>query len=252
MSDPSFAPQALAHAGAIWAFRAGAELDASARFARLAITLARAEANAIVIDMARSAAADELRHHARCCELARRFATVPPPLDQRTAAPLRGDGSRGAREQVLVETVAMGCVTETLSTALLIEIRENAIDDHVADVVGEILEDEVDHSRLGWAHLAAEAGRGDVGFLAPLLPAMLGHTVHEEIFGADDDSAHPEVAGLGGLARAERRSIFVATMTEVVFPGLRRYGVDTAAGESWLAARVVTRVGAAAASSPAP
>ncbi|HET6584966.1 MAG TPA: ferritin-like domain-containing protein [Nannocystaceae bacterium] len=224
------------HAGLLWACRANAELDAAARFQRLATILRDTGARALVVDMARAAVDDEHRHHVRCAALARRFGATPAPACGH--APALAAGLRTPVEQALYETVAMSCVTETLSTALLMEIRAAAIDDEVAATADEILRDEVDHARLGWAHLAAEAPRRDLAFLGPRLPAVLAHTVHEEIFGEHDDGplAHA-VAGLGGLPRARRYGVLVQTMRDVVFPGLRSHGVDTSSGERWLAHR---------------
>ena len=231
-------PSAIRHAGALWAHRAAAELDAAARFARLVTLLRAAGARAVVVDMARAAVDDEHRHHTRCVALARRFG-VSVTDAARIPAPALAAGPRSAVEQALYETVAMSCVTESLSTALLMEIRAAVVDDEVAATVDEILRDEVDHARLGWAHLAAEAPRHDLAFLGPRLPAVLAHTVHEEIFATDDGGPLAlEVAGLGGLPRPRRRAVLVQSMHDVVFPGLRRHGVDTIDAERWLAARV--------------
>ena len=101
-----------------------------------------------------------------------------------------------------------------------------------------ILSDEVRHSRLGWGYLADQSAKGPQDFIADYLPHMLAGTVHEEIFNEalvspfdDQLSAH------GVLSRADRLDIFQSTMTEVVFPGLERFGVDTVAGQAWLSAQ---------------
>lgn len=228
----------LRHAGALWAQRAAAELDAAARFDRLATLLRETSAKRVVVDMAREAVDDEHRHHTRCVALARRFgATVSDAT--RGRAPALAAGPRTAVEQAIYETVAMSCVTESLSTALLMEIRAAAVDDEVAATVDEILRDEVDHARLGWAHLAAESPQRDLAFLGPRLPAVLAHTVHDEIFATDDGGPLAlEVAGYGGLPRPQRRNVLLRTMRDVVFPGLRTHGIDTSAAEAWLAERI--------------
>jgi hypothetical protein len=225
------------HAGALWAHRATAELDAAARFDRLVTLLRDAGAKRVVVDMAREAVDDEHRHHTRCVALAQRFGARVP--EARGRAPALAAGHRTAVEQAIYETVAMSCVTESLSTALLMEIRAAAVDDEVAATVDEILRDEVDHARLGWAHLAAESPRRDLAFVGPRLPAVLAHTVDEEIFATDDGGPLAlEVAGYGGLPRPRRRDVLVRTMHDVVFPGLRSHGIDTASAEAWLAARI--------------
>jgi len=229
---------AIRHAGVLWAHRAVAELDAAARFDRLATLLRDAGAHSVVVGMARTAIDDERRHHARCVVLAQRFgATVDRSAGGR--APKLAAGQRTAAEQALYETVAMACLTESLSTALLMEIRAAALDEEVAATVDEILRDEVDHARLGWAHLAAEAPHRDLAFLGPRLAVMLAQTVDEEIFATDDGGPLAlEVAGYGGLPRSRRRAVLVQSMREVVFPGLRSHGVDTSGAQRWLAAHL--------------
>ena len=226
-----------AKAGALWSLRAHAELEAAARFRRLAALLRDTGARNVVVDMARAAADDELRHHARCRALAQRFGAAVSSSTEPTAAPLRTNGCTPA-EQVLYEAIAMGCVTETLSTALLLEMRTAATDDEVRDTVDEILRDEVEHARLGWAHVAAEVSRRDLAYLGPRLPAMLAHTVRAEIFLEHDDVDAGPLAGLGALPRSRRCALFVQCMRDVVLPGLALHGIDTAAAQTWLAERV--------------
>jgi hypothetical protein len=105
-------PAAIRHAGLLWAQRATAELDAAARFERVATLLRDAGARAVVVDMARSAAVDEHRHHARCVALARRFG-ASVEADLRGRAPALSAGPCTVAEQALFETVAMSCITES-------------------------------------------------------------------------------------------------------------------------------------------
>lgn len=216
----------------LWAFRAHAELDAAARFARLERALVRFSAVPVVVDLAGQAALDERRHHVRCAELADRFGRPVASCNEAQASPLHG-GQLEARDQLLYEVVAMSCVTESLSTALLLRMRAEAEDPAVRSVVKEILRDEVQHARLGWAHLAAESQRRSVTFLGPRLRGMLATTVDEEIFG-EELGAGEALAPFGGLSRATRCEIFVSTMHQVVFGGLHRFGVDTTDAQRWL------------------
>lgn len=135
----------------------------------------------------------------------------------------------------------MSCITETLSAALLGEMVDRATDALVRNTVHEILTDEVQHSRLGWAHLAAEHAKGGGAFLGAYLPAMLDGTVTAELFTASDDAeaeTGEALAGLGALGRRDRASIFVRTMQSVVFPGLERFGVDASTGARWIEERM--------------
>jgi hypothetical protein len=190
--------------------------------------------------MAESAASDEDRHAELCADLVRHFGGDAPA---RAVAHPREVASSGLtpRERVLYEVVALSCVTETLSAALLGAIVEQARDDRVKQTAHAILRDEIEHGRLGWAHLSLESARGEGRFLGDYLPAMLQGTIDDEIFAEEDDASEAietALAGLGALSRADRRELFVATMREVVFPGLERFGVDTSDGSRWLHNRV--------------
>lgn len=229
-------------AGALWAFRARAELEAAARFRRLAHGLATIGSARLLVDMAQAAADDEIRHHERCVALARSFDAEAVIGTEPAARPLQA-GSNDLRARILHELVTMSCITETLSTALLIEMRAQATDRAVISVVHEVLQDEVQHARLGWAHLAASASSSALDRLSERLPRMLSDTVHEEIF-TTPDTTDAALASLGGLSRTDRCTIFVTTLREVVLPGLRHHGVDTRPALRWLEARLRPRADA--------
>jgi hypothetical protein len=225
-------------AAAVWTMRARAEGEAAARFARLAEELTATSAVAPVIAMARGAADDELRHAALCRELVRSLGGTPPEIRPGSAEP-SAPRSLALRERVLYEVVAMSCVTETLSAALLGEMVERATDEEVKATMHAILRDEIEHSRLGWAHLAAEHERGAADVIGAYLPAMLRGTVEEELFFTWGEPPEKRaLAGLGALDRPARFQIFVATMQQVVFPGLARFGVDVRTGVAWLLSKL--------------
>jgi hypothetical protein len=239
-AEPSL--RARARAARVWAMRGRVEREAAARFARIAARLAAVGAEPVVVDLARRACADEGRHAARCDELVARMSGRPAPVEtiHLRLAEL-GPGGLTPREAVLYEVVAMSCITETLSTALLGEMRDAAPEGRVRQVLSEILKDEVQHARLGWAHLAAERRRGPLRFLAEALPHMLDDTASPEVFEVgepDAEAVGDALRGLGALPRSERRARLVETLEEVVFPGLDSLGVDTDGGRRWLARRL--------------
>lgn len=145
----------------------------------------------------------------------------------------------------------MGCVTETLSAAILGGLVERASDTEARSTMLEILRDEVRHARLGWAHLAAERERGVRDVVSEHLPAMLAATVHEALLlapepGSERATPSPEsaeLAGLGSLPLPVRRTLFKETLRHVVFPGLEQFGLDTRGGRAWLDRRGGVRVG---------
>ena len=210
----------------MWRYRERIELEAADQFEWLAGELAAVGASPAVVELAREAAADERQHALLCRQLVDRFepglAPLPPAPVQRL-----GPHRLARRDAVLYACVAMSCVTETLSAALLLHMRAAATDERVAATVHHILKDEIDHSRLGWAHLAAEAGRGDVGWLADHVPAML-----REAMAADLEpmaAKGQDLSAYGILPAARVHAIVRQTVTEVIAPGLARHGVETGA-----------------------
>ena len=118
MSDSADFVRARAAAARVWRYRYEMELEAAERFRRLAGELASVGTSEAVVGMARRASNDELRHAARCLDLVVHFggkAGSPQLRDARRVAPRALD----ERERLLYEVVALSCVTETLSTALL-------------------------------------------------------------------------------------------------------------------------------------
>jgi hypothetical protein len=219
------------------------ELEAAARFGHLSEALADTGARREVVGLAREAAEDELRHAALCRQLVVHHGGHVEPSGLPVSAQdlPRPIAPRGLdrRQRLLYEVIALSCVTETLSLALLGRLVERANDDATRRAMQSILRDEVRHSRLGWAHLASEATSGARDIVGAYLPAMLAGTVQPELFSAGPE--HPlaeDLGGLGALSRRERRDVFARTLTQVIFPGLECFGVDTARGRRWLGERL--------------
>jgi hypothetical protein len=223
-----------------WAFRWEVELEAEIRFARLAERLSRVGALPPIVDMARRASSDEHGHALICAELAREYGH--PGIDQRAVtAPEIAPGWLAERQRVLYEAVAACCITETESTSVLTTLVNSAKAQPMRTKLRELLRDEVTHSRIGWAYLAQEQAQSAVGFLSPLVPFMLEGTMIPGLFAkAPPDLESPQLLDHGVLPHSSKRSVFVETLLEVVFPGLERLGVDPRPGREWLAHKSAT------------
>ena len=216
----------------VWAFRARSEREAEVRFGRLARQLAEHGARPPVVRMASRAAADEARHVEICAQLAQAYGGRARPGEP-VAAEIGAPGLSGAA-RLLYEVVAFCCITESLNAALMTVSYQRAREPAVRAALRRILADEISHSRLGWAHLAAERAAGRGGFLAAHLPRMLAGAVAEELF---SPAAGPPSAALlahGELPEAARLELLLATLRDVVYPGLEAHGVGTAAARAWV------------------
>jgi hypothetical protein len=240
MSGPSADAPALDERGRravaeTWRYRARAEREAQSRFTRLAERLEAVGASAPVLALARKAPRDERRHARLCAFVAARYG-LPAPERTALPAPEIAPASLALRERVLYEVVAFCCVAESLNAALLSVTVERARATLVREAARRLLRDEVDHARLGWAHLTAERRAGLGGFLAGWLPAMLRDSVEPELF--LPEPPEPQAAALeahGNLPRATRRALLRAGLCDVLLPGLEQAGVDTAPARAWLA-----------------
>lgn len=217
-------------AAEVWRVRERTEHEAAALFRRLASDLASSGGPSTLVDLATRCASDEVRHASLCRRLVDSLAPDTPPLMAANEAPL-GPSAASPVDRALYASVALGCVTESLSTALLIEMRPLAGPTLVRDVITEILEDEVRHSRLGWAHLAFEAERRDVSFLVHVVPEMLraaldteGAIPHTELEQHERDA----LRAYGILPHADVARVTRAAIDDVIIPGLARFGVRVA------------------------
>jgi len=210
----------------VWRHREGVEWEAATLFRRLASDLTAVGASHAVIELAVRAGQDEVDHALRCRRLVDRFAPNTPPIE-RIPVPGLGPSTLDLRERTLYAAVAMSCITETLSSALLLRMRETATDPAVRSTVDAILKDEIDHSRIGWAHLAWEAQRGDVAWLSEHISAML-----RGAYGSDlDGMAGPvDARGYGILPPSDVRELAQHTIATVIGPGLALYGIETPSG----------------------
>ncbi len=217
----------------LWRHRERVEHEAAALFATLAEELA-ATGHGVLAGRARAAAADEVRHAARCRAIVDACVTGLAPLAP-TRPVLGPAGARlDRRRGALYASVAIGCVTETLSCALLLAMRAVATFAPVKAAIEAIVKDEIEHGRLGWAHLAAEAERADVGWLGAHVPAMRAAALAEDVSPLLAASARARpVAGplarYGILTRAEVTALVDDTWRVVIAPGLDRFGIRCAA-----------------------
>jgi hypothetical protein len=233
-------PAIAAFVASTWAERAHAEIGAGKRFRRLAARLRRAGAPAAIAAMALRSSRDETRHARLCRDLARElghdtgFRPLPIPADKRAAL---APAARGDREQLLCDVVAICCLTETINAALLAVLHEKTDLSPVKATLETILDDELNHGRLGWAWLAHEAERQDLRPLGPRLPALLEAAVRDELFEAPCGGSDGESLRHGVLPPAMRLQQFANTLETVVFPGFALFDVDTGPARTWLYGR---------------
>jgi hypothetical protein len=243
--SPTSEAVARTRAARIWKQRRAVELESAERFRSIGAELAAHGISSGLVDMAEQAALDEIRHADLCSTLANAFdaacdSTLSTTPSVRRVAPSYLIG----REALVYEVVALSCVTETLSTALLGNLVERARDELAKETMHSILRDEVKHSRLGWAVLAEAHASGVRDCVSPHLIDMLSATLGTGFLSPSSPRVDPSdaiLAGLGALEVDAQRHVVGEAFECVIFPGLERYGIDTVAAKQWLRDRAVQR-----------
>lgn len=208
----------------VWRMREQAEHEAAMQFAHLARELAVTGFPDALTELALRASRDETRHAALCRGVVAAHAPGLPPLEPRPLARL-GPPSLSRRQRALYQAVALCCVTETLSVALLLEMRSCVRDPPVVVAVTRIARDESRHSQLGWAVLERVGRHADLSWLSPHIGSMLRASLEGEDLPVIPDT---DLGGHGILPAPRSREIAAAVAQGVIFPGLQQYGIATA------------------------
>jgi hypothetical protein len=212
----------------VWRYRLRIEFEASALFDFLSEDLKRLYGPVdLGASFAKTAADDELRHAERCRQI---LAHAQAPLPELTPSAVDYLGPRAAslQDRVLYTSVAIGCVTETLSTALLVEMHKRADPGLIKNTIHEILTDEVNHGRVGWAELSRQSLQRDVSwlhsFISPMIQEALTSDVKPMLTPAT--TTFQDLSRWGILPRSEALAIMEDTIEQVILPGLQHYGIS--------------------------
>jgi hypothetical protein len=218
-----------AHAvGDRWRARQAQEHLAVGAFSQLTWEVAAHGGDPLVLAMLTRAASDEVRHAEICRRAAVAFlgeAAVPARFSGVPRPPAH-DGASG-RDRTVLHVVEMCCLSETFTGVYFTEAIAMTEHAPMRVLLESLLEDEIDHGRVGWAYLAS-VPKPELGALSKALPDMLERTVGRTLRGAAHD-AEPDVparARLGHIASAPCVELFRTTLREVILPGFDVLGVD--------------------------
>jgi hypothetical protein len=219
--------------GKTWRERMRQEHLAVGAFAMLAQELAEIGCDPIVLSLVTRASADEVRHAEVCRRVAVALlgaSAVPARFRGLPKIPAHVGATRETR--ALLHVVEMCCLSETLTGVYFTEMLARATNEGARAVLESLLEDEIDHGRVGWAYLADRARTKSTDGLAAALPQLLERTVGRALIGnrssgGPDDRTMEAFGYIGGDTSAE---IFRRTLRDVIFPGFETLGVDIGPG----------------------
>lgn len=139
----------------VWGSRANAEAGAVESFQFIHETLKACGAATEIIKLAERAIEDELWHSRICHRLASTYqgAELPDPKPEPLRVPSHAGSSASMR--TLLHVVGQCCLNETTGSAFYEMCFSRARGEPARSGIRALLSDEVDHARIGWAHLAS-------------------------------------------------------------------------------------------------
>ena len=216
-----------------WLGRAMAERRASDAFVVITDDLLQLQADPALVDLSRRAIDDELRHAEICRLVAARYAgaDVHPPRELPLEVPAHAAAPAALRPTLHV--VGQCAVNETTATAFLEACLDRAKGSLVRAALRELLSDDIDHARIGWAYLAAAPAtlkRATAPWVVPILQGNL------RIWRRPGPPRPSEaMSEHGALAEDEIDAAVIEAMRALIVPGLEQVGVDAEPARRWIA-----------------
>lgn len=209
-----------ARVGAYWWRRAEGELTSWVGFQHVLADLRNEGSPAAVVELAERAVTDEYQHAVFCSEWAARFGHPVGELRPRSERAATFVGATDAENRLL--RITLCCFTETVGCFILQHVRPVVTDSDLRHLNRRHLADELQHSRVGWGHLASldEARktflRGRIPGLLRLLPGICCD-------GPEED--YEDLIPFGYFTPRLLRAAQDEALREVILPGLRHMGL---------------------------
>lgn len=233
-SDLPDLPGLRASARATWLGRMVNEHASARVFDGLAAQIERAGLDLALAASCRTFAEEERVHGALC-------GGVVEALGGEAVAEARDDTPFPAHpdatpvEGVLRNVLSVACLSETVAVSLIAAERHEMPAGPLRDRLTRIWADEIGHARFGWTLVpgllprVGEAERARLNaYLAIAFAHLEGHELAHLPLSA---SPPPEGAALGLCSGRDARSLFYATVHQVIVPQLDALGLD--ASRAW-------------------
>jgi len=206
---------------AYWWRRAEGEITSWVAFGHVLQDLRVEHSPSPVIALAERAVADEYQHALWCMDWARRFGHPSgTQVRPRSERPLFFSG-RSEEENRLLR-IALCCLTETVGCFLLRLLRPVLTDPALRELNRRHLADELQHSRVGWAHLSTLDERKRE-FLGAWMPKLLEALPVVCCDGPGED--REELVPFGYFTPRLLRAAHSEAVREVILPGLEHNGL---------------------------
>ncbi len=220
-----------------WCARMVHEHHSAAVFSRLLPQLMEAEASLDLKTCVLRMSMDELRHASLCAGVVRALGGVPEIETDLKTHPLPEHEDASPKERALRNVMFVGCMSETISIALLTEEKELTTEPMIKRVVDQLAADEVLHAKLGWSYLSEvwpALNREARERMNAYLPIAFGYLERKMLSAMPrgpklDDDAQEQLEALGCMSSREGRELMYETIKEVIVPRLSEFGLNSRA-----------------------
>lgn len=236
-SDPAIdeLPKALRdRLSQLWLVRSAMERRVGDSFSVVCGALERRNAPEALQTLAKRAVDDEYRHEELSRLVASKYAGKDLPRAERLK--LVQPEYKGESQEIKDTLTIVGqCVfNETTAGAYLEASLHSAKTKLAKAAISELLSDEIDHGRIGWAHLA-ELSPADRKKVEPWLLPLAYLNLREWRNQTPYDPGHvPVLADHGEPETKVLHDALVDALKTLIVPGFKQLGMNTAPLEAWL------------------
>jgi len=221
LSVDSLSTEQRTRVAAYWWQRAEGEITSWVAFQHVLADLRAEGSPPAVLELAERAVADEYKHALFCRDWAAHFgrevAEVPTP---RSTEPVTFRGATEAENRLL--RIALCCLTETIGCFILRQVRPTLTDTELRKLNRRHMADELQHSRVGWAHLASMSAEKKT-VLRRWVPALLKISRQSCCTGPEQD--FEDLVPFGYFTPRLLCAAYDQAMAEVILPGLEHLGL---------------------------
>ncbi len=222
----------------IWWAQSATELRVATSFAVVHRALSDLGAEPALTALAARAVDDEHRHAALCLDMAQRLHGARwrrPPRCPRSEPQHPEALDEDERRALFV--IGQCALNETFANGYLTAAYRDTTSPLARAAINELLRDEIDHSRLGWAFLSTLPASRRARISDWLVPLTLTNLREWQRSAA----THTHAFERHGVPRAEAvREALAEVVRDVLLPGFEHVGLDTRALARWVRAGMPT------------
>ena len=213
-------PEQRERVASYWWQRAHGELTSWHGFQHVLADLRAEQATPAVLELAERAVQDEYQHAQWCRDWAVHFGHPGGEISARGERPIAFRGATEAQNRLL--RIVLCCMNETVGCVVLRHVRPTLTMPELRELNRRHMADELQHSRVGWAHLATLRAE-QRAFLQPWLPVLSRLVKQSWCEGTEEE--HEDLVPFGYFSLRLLRAAHDEALSELILPGFQHLGL---------------------------